>query len=227
MAALARRYRVGTHPAERKDGLLKLGEGTARTLGILALSELIAHHNGFTRSLRQQFRSGATFGTWLWLIERFLEEVETPVLSELEILQERGSTRALLEEIKDFRNSSHHAHGVRTSHEVDEDVEKLEPRVVSAISSVNWLSGIEWYWVERCEYLDDSSYRIVGLLLRGSHPSWEPFDDQPPTPYAQTASTSTAVHQAQSISGRWQWPASARTAGRGNCSYSTKYETDK
>lgn len=176
MAALARRYRVSTHPAERKDGLLKLGEGTARTLGILALSELIAHHNGFTRSLRQQFRSGATFGTWLWLIERFLEEVETPVLSELEVLQERGSTRALLEEIKDFRNSSHHAHGVRTSHEIDEDVEKLEPRVVSAISSVNWLSGIEWYWVERCEYLDDSSYRIVGLQLRGSHPSWEPFE---------------------------------------------------
>lgn len=78
MAALARRYRVSTHPAERKDGLLKLGEGTARTLGILALSELIAHHNGFTRSLRQQFRNGATFGTWLWLIDRFLEEGEEP-----------------------------------------------------------------------------------------------------------------------------------------------------
>ncbi len=37
VAALARRYRVSTHPAERKDGLLKLAEGTARTLGILAL----------------------------------------------------------------------------------------------------------------------------------------------------------------------------------------------
>ncbi|GAB3007028.1 type I restriction-modification system subunit M [Saccharothrix stipae] len=176
MAALARRYRVSTHPAERKDGLLKLGEGTARTLGILALSELITHHSGFTRSLRQQFRNGASFGTWLWLIERFLEEVKTPVLSELEAIQARGSTRALLEEIKDFRNSSHHSHGVRASHEIDEDVEKLEPRVVSTISSVNWLSGIEWFWVERCEYLDDSSYRIVGLRLRGSHPSWEPFE---------------------------------------------------
>lgn len=62
------------------------------------------------------------------------------------------------------------------SHEIDEDVEKLEPRVVSAISSVNWLSGIQWYWVERCEYLDESSYRTVGLRLRGSHPSWEPFE---------------------------------------------------
>ncbi|MFH9562693.1 type I restriction-modification system subunit M [Streptomyces globisporus] len=176
MAALARRYRVSTHPAERKDGLLKLGEGTARTLGILALSELISHHNGFTRSLRQQFRNGATFGTWLWLIDRFLEEVGTPVLSELAAIRERDTTRALLEEIKDFRNHSHHAHGVRMNHEIDEDVEKLEPRVVSTISSVNWLSGMEWYWVERCEYLDDSSYRTAGLRLRGSHPSWEPFE---------------------------------------------------
>ncbi|MEU5057438.1 MULTISPECIES: class I SAM-dependent DNA methyltransferase [unclassified Streptomyces] len=176
MAALARRYRVSTHPAERKDGLLKLGEGTARTLGILALSELIAHHSGFTRPLRQQFRNGATFGTWLWLIDRFLDEVSTPVLPDLAAIRERDTTRTLLEEIKDSRNHSHHAHGVRMSHEIDEDVEKLEPRVVSAISSVNWLSGIQWYWVERCEYLDESSYRIIGLQLRGSHPSWEPFE---------------------------------------------------
>ncbi|MFF5403932.1 N-6 DNA methylase [Streptomyces misionensis] len=182
MAALARRYRVSTHPAERKDGLLKLGEGTARTLGILALSELITQHNGFTRSLRQQFRSGATFGTWLWLIDRFLEEVGTPVLPELAAIREQDTTRTLLEEIKDFRNHSHHAHGVRMSHEIDEDVEKLEPRVVSAISSVNWLSGIQWYWVERCEYLDESSYRTVGLRLRGSHPSWEPFERSTTSP---------------------------------------------
>jgi type I restriction enzyme M protein len=144
MAALARRYRISTHPAERKDGLLKLGEGTAPTLGILALRELIAHHNGFTRFL-------AT-------------------------LRECDTTPMLLKEIKDFRNHSHHAHGVRMSHEIDEEVEKLEPRVVSAISSVNWLCGIQWYWVERCEYLDESSFRIVGLHLRGSHPSWEPFE---------------------------------------------------
>ncbi|MFE3874921.1 N-6 DNA methylase [Kitasatospora sp. NPDC059146] len=182
MAALARRYRISTHPAERKDGLLKLGEGIARTLGILALSELIAHHQSFTRPLRQQFRNGATFGTWLWLIDRFLDEVEgTSVLPELAAVQEREATRTLLEEIKDFRNHSHHAHGVRMSHEIDEDVEKLEPRVVSAISSVNWLAGIQWYWVERCEYLDESSYRTVGLQLRGSHPSWEPFER--PTTY--------------------------------------------
>ncbi|MEV7640944.1 class I SAM-dependent DNA methyltransferase [Streptomyces rubiginosohelvolus] len=177
MAALARRYRVSTHSAERKDGLLKLGEGTARTLGILALSELIAHHRGFTKTLRQQFRNGAAFGTWLWLIDRFLEDVEgTPSLAELEAIRDRDTTRKLLEEIKDFRNHSHHSHGVRMSHEIDVDIEKLEPRVVSAISSVNWLSGIQWYWVERCEYLDESSFRTVGLRLRGSHPSWEPFE---------------------------------------------------
>lgn len=177
MAALARRYRISTHPAERKDGLLKLGEGTARTLGILALRELIVHHNGFTGSLRRQFRDGASFGTWLWLIDRFVEEAgTTPALPELATLRERDKTPTLLKEIKDFRNDSHHAHGVRMSHEIDEEVEKLEPRVVSAISSVNWLCGIQWYWVERCEYLDESSFRIVGLHLRGSHPSWEPFE---------------------------------------------------
>ncbi|MFI6927286.1 N-6 DNA methylase [Nonomuraea spiralis] len=175
VAALSRRYRISTHPAERKDGLLKLGEGLARTLGVLALSELIAR-DGFTRSLRQQFRTGATFGTWLWLIERFRADVETPRLPELAALREHDLTRSLLEEIKNFRNHSHHAHGVRMTHELDEDVETLEPRVVSAIRSANWLSGIHWFWVERCEYHDDSSYRTVGLRLRGSHPSWEPFE---------------------------------------------------
>src|SRR5690606_36499291 len=64
VAARARRYRVSTHPAERKDGLLKLGEGTARTLGVLALRELIAHHGSFTSSLRKTIGHGATFGTW-------------------------------------------------------------------------------------------------------------------------------------------------------------------
>ncbi|RPK57140.1 hypothetical protein EES43_22750 [Streptomyces sp. ADI96-02] len=53
-AALSRRYRVSTHPAERKDGLLKLGEGLARVLGVLALTELAAW-NGFSRNLRELF----------------------------------------------------------------------------------------------------------------------------------------------------------------------------
>ncbi len=175
VAALARRYRVSTDPAERKDGLLKLGEGTARILGILALRELIAHHGSFTSALRKMFRQGATFGTWTTLIQRFLDEVPTPQLPELVAVHESNVTQSLLKDIKDLRNSSHHAHGVRRSHELDEDVEKLEPPVLSAISSVNWLSSTDWFWVERCEYLDESSFQAVGLRLRGSHPSWEPF----------------------------------------------------
>ncbi|GAA1082970.1 hypothetical protein [Kitasatospora arboriphila] len=83
---------------------------------------------------------------------------------------------SVLEGIKDFRNGSHHAHGVRASHELNSEVAQLEPRVVEALGLVNWLSGAHWDWVERCEYLDESSYRLVGQRLRGSHPSWEPFE---------------------------------------------------
>ncbi|QIY64636.1 N-6 DNA methylase [Streptomyces sp. RPA4-2] len=175
VAALARRYRISTHPAERKDGLLKLGEGIARVLGLLSLSEIIAQ-NGFTNSLRKQFRTGATFGTWLWFIDKLLEDTGTPHLRELAALREIDGARSLLEDVKDFRNNSHHAHGVRATHELNEDVEKLEPNIVSAISAASWLSGMHWDWVERCEYLDESSYKLVGLRLRGSHPSWEPFE---------------------------------------------------
>ncbi|MEU6343983.1 class I SAM-dependent DNA methyltransferase [Streptomyces sp. NPDC046977] len=175
VAALARRYRVSTYPAERKDGLLKLGEGTARILGILALRELIAYHGSFNSALRKMFRQGATFGTWTTLIQRFLDHVPSPQLPELVAVHENNITQLSLKDIKDLRNISHHAHGVRRSHELDEDVENLEPPVLSAISSVNWLSSTDWFWVERCEYLDDSSFHVVGLRLRGSHPNWEPF----------------------------------------------------
>ncbi|MBP2707400.1 SAM-dependent DNA methyltransferase [Microbispora sp. RL4-1S] len=176
VAALARRYRISTHPAERKDSLLKLGEGIARMLGLLALSDLIVE-KGFSRSLRDQFYRGATFGTWLSMMGRFLDEVSSPRLQELVRLHEGdNSPRVLLDAIRNFRNDSHHAHGVRTNHELNEEVEKLEPYVLSALSSVSWLSGAHWDWVERCEYLDESSYKLVGLRLRGSHPSWEPFE---------------------------------------------------
>jgi type I restriction enzyme M protein len=181
IAALARRYRIATHPAERKDGLLKLGEGIARTLGILALSEIVAA-GGFSNGLRKSFRSGATFGTWTTLLRRFAEETGTPRVRELTSLGEHNDPLALLKSIREFRNDSQHAHGVRASHELDADVEKLEPRVVSAINSVSWLAGTPWDWVERCEYLDESSYKLVGLRLRGSHPNWEPFERVNTTP---------------------------------------------
>ncbi|CAL9396155.1 hypothetical protein SUDANB6_01362 [Streptomyces sp. enrichment culture] len=180
-AALSRRYRVSTHPAERKDGLLKLGEGLAQVLGVLALTELAAS-NGFSRNLRKQFRTGATFGTWLWLLDRLEAEGIAPRIQQLATVRDRGNARALLGHIKDFRNTSHHAHGVRASHQLAEDVERLEPHIVRAISAVSWLSGTYWDWVERCEYLDEGSYRIVGLRLRGGHPSWEPFERSSPQP---------------------------------------------
>ncbi|MEV7008900.1 class I SAM-dependent DNA methyltransferase [Streptosporangium sp. NPDC051022] len=175
LSALARRYRISTHPAERKDGLLKLGEGIARVLGILALAEIVALE-GFTSALRRRFRTGATFGTWLTLIEKFVNEIDSPRLAELASLNEVEGTRSLLDAVKTSRNDTHHAHGVRSHHELNEDVENLEPLVVSAISSVNWLSGTPWEWVDRCEYIDDSFYRVIGSRLRGSHPSWEPFE---------------------------------------------------
>jgi type I restriction enzyme M protein len=175
VAALARRYRVRTHPAERKDALLKLAEGIARTVGILALTELVAK-DGFTRRLRQQFRNGASFGTWLWLINSLAEEIQAPRIPELSGLRGGSDLYSLLESIKDLRNGSHHAHGVRASHELKEQVDQLEPPVVSALKAVTWFSSTHWDWVERCEYLDESSYRLVGQRLRGSHPHWEPFE---------------------------------------------------
>jgi type I restriction enzyme M protein len=174
IAALARRYRVSTHPAERKDGLLKLGEGVARILGILALSELIAAE-GFTSRLRRQFDRGASFGTWLTFLRWFGEEIGAPRVPELASPSADDGAASLLADIKESRNNSHHAHGIRTSYELDDDVELLEPRVVSAVSSVSWLAGAPWEWVDRCEYLDDASYLVVGRRLRGSHPDWEPF----------------------------------------------------
>ncbi|RKF24676.1 hypothetical protein D7I43_25190 [Micromonospora globbae] len=177
IASLARRYRISTHPAEQKDGLLKLGEGIARVLGILALSELIADQGGFTAALRGgQLRTGATFGTWTTIISRFADGLAAPRLPDLARICDVGGIRDALAAIKRLRNSTHHSHGVRATHEIEKDVETLEPHVISALTTANWLAANPWDWVERCEYLDESSYRLVGLTLRGSHPSWEPFD---------------------------------------------------
>ncbi|MGW0702262.1 N-6 DNA methylase [Streptomyces sp. NPDC002867] len=179
VAALARRYRTSTHASEKKDGLLKMGEGIARVLGVLTLAEKIAL-DGFTRKLRQQFSRGATFGTWLWLVNNLMADLTSPGVRELTGVLEQ--TYPLLEKIKDLRNDTHHAHGIRASHEIDGEITQLEPQLVSALTSVNWLSRIHWDWVERCEYLDESEYRLVGLRLTGSHPGWEPFERFSPLP---------------------------------------------
>jgi type I restriction enzyme M protein len=108
----------------------------------------------------------------------------------------------LLRAIKGVRNNSSHAHGVRASHQLEEEVDALEPLVVSAIASANWLSALQWDWVERCEYLDESSYLLVGQRLRGSHPDWEPFErpsTYPLRPNRLYAGTDTTTQTGQPV----------------------------
>lgn len=179
VAALARRYRISTitpstHPAERMDSLLKLGEGIARTLGIIALAELAqSDREEFLKTLRQKFRSGATFGTWTTI----LGWKAAPGWAILEP-DARRDTHSLLKRIKNFRNSgSAHAHGVREMHEIGDAADELEQLVLLTLRSVSWLAATHWDWVERCEYLDTASYNLVKQRLRGSHPAWEPLED--------------------------------------------------
>lgn len=175
VAALARWYRIATQPAERRDALLKLGEGIARVVGVLALSELL-RDGRMSRKLRQEFYGGASFGTWLNLVDKFMGGVDAPRMRELAELRANEELRRALDEIRVFRNSTHHAHGVRVGHELEAEVDRLEPRVMTALTLANWLSGMQWESVDLCAYLDQNSYRLSGKRLRGSHPSWEPFE---------------------------------------------------
>ncbi|NEB01226.1 SAM-dependent DNA methyltransferase [Streptomyces sp. SID13726] len=179
VAALARRYRISsiapsTHPAERMDSLLKLGEGIARTLGIIALAELAqADREEFLKTLRQKFRSGATFGTWTTILG-WQAAAGWAILDP----DARGDAHLLLRGIKEFRNSgSAHAHGVREMHEIGDAADELEHLVLRTLRSVSWLATTHWDWVERCEYLDTASFNLVKQRLRGSHPAWEPIEE--------------------------------------------------
>jgi type I restriction enzyme M protein len=172
---LARRYRLSSQPAERKDTLLKLSEGLARTVGILALSEFV-DHGRLPDKVANIFKSGATFNTWLDLAERSSQVTAPPRMRELGELRDSTRLIELLRMIKGVRNDSAHAHGVRAAHQLEKEAEILEPLVVSALVTANWLSTVQWDWVERCEYLDESSYLLTGRRLRGSHPDWEPFE---------------------------------------------------
>lgn len=175
VAALARHCRIRSHPAERVDSLLKLGEGLARTIGVLCLAEM-SQRDGFTVSMQRQFRAGATFGTWTASIERMASSGISPMLAHLQSLDAPDGVLESLKEIKNSRNSTHHSHGVRAYHEMENIADKLEPRIASAIAAANWLAEDQWIWVERCEYLDHDSYLIVGLRMHGSHPGWEPIE---------------------------------------------------
>lgn len=64
-------------------------------LGVLALTVLV-ESSGFSRNLRNQFRTGATFGTWLWFLDRLESEGITPRIQQLTTLSDRSNTRALL-----------------------------------------------------------------------------------------------------------------------------------
>ncbi|MEU4524933.1 N-6 DNA methylase [Amycolatopsis sp. NPDC024027] len=175
VAALARQYRLSVQPAERKDALLKLGEGLARTIGILVLTES-SDGGRLPATLDRSFRTGATFGTWLTIINRFMRGSAPPKMRELAELKLGTRLVELLRAIKDARNDSSHAHGVRATHQLEDEADALEPVVLSALTSANWLSTVHWDWVARCEYQDEFSYLLVGQRLRGSHPSWEPFE---------------------------------------------------
>ncbi|MFK0244488.1 N-6 DNA methylase [Amycolatopsis azurea] len=175
VAALARRYRLSSQPAERKDALLKLGEGISRTVGILILSEFV-DSGRLPDAIGKTFASGATFGTWLSLTRRFMHGTTPTKMRELAELKDNARLVELLQAIKDVRNDTSHAHGVRAEHQLEREIEELEPLVAAALTAANWLSAVPWDWVQRCEYLDEHSYLLVGQRLRGSHPDWEPFE---------------------------------------------------
>ena len=84
IAALARQYRIASAPESKKEACLKLGEGIARILGILSLAILVGRRGSFSSDLRRRFHIGATFGTWLKLIELVSAEGPVPELPELE-----------------------------------------------------------------------------------------------------------------------------------------------
>jgi type I restriction enzyme M protein len=201
VAALARRYRLSSQPAERKDTLLKLSEGLARTVGILALSEF-ADRGRLPDKVASLFKGGATFNTWLNLAERFSQATAPPRMHELGELRDSIRLIELLRKIKDVRNDSSHAHGVRAAHQLEEEAETLEPLVVSALVTANWLSTVQWDWVEHCEYLNESSYLLAGRRLRGSHLDWEPFERSttyPMRPGRLYAGTDTTAETGQPV----------------------------
>ncbi|MEU8804050.1 N-6 DNA methylase [Spirillospora sp. NPDC048819] len=178
VAALARQYRTTAPLAQRKDALLKLGESVARCVGILALAVLIRRQHAFTRRLRDPFTrgDGATFGMWHKRITTLVEAGPVPELPELEgaldIVGELGPLSQLLA----VRNHSGHKTRVQPEHELEREVNALEPVVVAALEAVGWLSGLHWDLVDTCAYTGNGGFTLFGRRLRGSHPDWEPFE---------------------------------------------------
>jgi type I restriction enzyme M protein len=184
IATLARQYRIAPSLPQRKEALLKLGESIARTLGVLALSVMVERNGSvFPPALRGKFGRGATFGTWTALIRDLVRQGPVPELTELNDLLREAGPHTLLLRIQRARNESGHAYGVRAAHELEEEINTIEPVVVAALESVSWLSQLQYDLVDRCEYTG-SGFKLIGRRLRGSHPEWEPFERLVPEPVA-------------------------------------------
>lgn len=179
VAALARQYRIATTPAYRKDALLKLAEGVARCVGVLAVAVQIHRDQRFIETLRRNrslSQGGATFGTWEKQIEALAKAGPIPELPELEGALDPGGVLGTLRELRGMRNDSSHASRVQPEHKLEREVNALQPLVVAALESVGWLSALRWELVDTCAYTGNGGYTLIGRRLQGSHPDWEPFD---------------------------------------------------
>ncbi|MFJ3421841.1 N-6 DNA methylase [Streptomyces sp. NPDC086082] len=179
VAALARQYRIATTLAHRKDALLKLAEGVARCVGVLAVAVQIHRDQGFIDILRRNrslSQGGATFGTWENQIETLVKAGPIPELPELEGALDPGGVLGTLRELRGMRNDSSHASRVQPEHKLEREVDTLQPLVVAALESVGWLSALRWELVDTCAYTGNGGFTLIGRRLQGSHPDWEPFE---------------------------------------------------
>ncbi|WP_344494594.1 hypothetical protein [Nonomuraea monospora] len=179
VAGLARHYRTAHQVDVRKESLLKLGESLARSLGVIALAIMIQRSGEFSPALANPFirGAGATFGAWTTLLSDFLRGGDVPELPVFESMRGPDGALSILQEIKNHRNASGHAFGVRPAHERDAEVKRLKPIVVAALESMPWLARLHWDLIEHCGYIGPG-YTLQGRRLRGSHPEWEPLDEK-------------------------------------------------
>ncbi|MCX5163707.1 type I restriction-modification system subunit M [Streptomyces sp. NBC_00264] len=181
VAALARQYRVAATPSDRYQTLLKLAEGIARCIGVLALAIEIRRKQRFTRPLQDKFTrgDGATWGTWhKSLITPLVKVGPIPELLELEGVLDPGGVIEPLTALLDGRNKNGHAYRAPAAHKVEREISALEPLVVTALESVGWLAARHWDLVDTCNYATNK-FTLTGRRLRGSHPDWEPFEYPP------------------------------------------------
>ncbi|MFI9273965.1 class I SAM-dependent DNA methyltransferase [Kitasatospora sp. NPDC052896] len=181
VAALARQYRVAATPSDRHQTLLKLAEGIARCIGVLALAIEIRRKQRFTRSLQDKFTrgDGATWGTWhKSLITPLVQAGPVPELPELEGVLDPGGVIEPLTALLDGRNKTGHAYRAPAAHKLEREISALEPLVVTALESVGWLAAHHWDLVDTCKYATNR-FTLTGRRLRGSHPDWESFEYLP------------------------------------------------